>query len=44
MSKMKVTKMLLWMVLSLMVACNKEIVAPAPVPEVQTVHYRASRK
>lgn len=42
MSKMKVTKMLLWMVLSLMVACNKEIVAPAPVPEVQTVHYRAS--
>lgn len=42
MSKMKVTKMLLWMVLSLVVACNKEIVAPAPVPEVQTVHYRAS--
>lgn len=40
MSKMTVTKMLLWMVLSLMVACNKEVETPAP--EVQTVHYRAS--
>lgn len=40
MSKMTVTKMLLWMVLSLMVACNKE--AETPAPEVQTVHYRAS--
>ncbi len=42
MSKMTDTKMLLWMVLSLVVACNKETAAPAPVPEVQTVHYRAS--
>ena len=42
MSKLTVTKMLLWMVLSLMVACNKEKDIPAPVPEVQTVHYRAS--
>ena len=42
MSKMKVTKMLLWMVLSLMVACNKDVETISPVTEVQTVHYRAS--
>ena len=42
MSKMTVTKMLLWMVLSLMVACNKDVETISPVTEVQTVHYRAS--
>lgn len=40
MSKLTDTKMLLWLVLSLMVACNKEM--DTPDPEVQTVHYRAS--
>ena len=34
MSKMKVTKMLLWMVLSLVVACNKDVETISPVPEV----------
>lgn len=42
MSKMTVTKMLLWMVLSLVVACNKDVETISPVTEVQTVHYRAS--
>ena len=42
MSKLTDTIMLLWMVLSLMVACKKEVDTPSPVPEVQTVHYRAS--
>ena len=42
MSKLTNVKMLLWMVLPLMVACNKDVETPAPAPEVQTVHYRAS--
>lgn len=42
MSKMTDIKMLLWMVLSLLVACNKEVDTPSPAQEVHTFHYRAS--
>ena len=42
MRKLTDTKMLLWMVFSLMVACKAEVDIPSPAPEVQTVHYRAS--
>ena len=42
MSKLTGIKILLWMVLSLVVACNKDVEVPSTIPEVQTVHYRAS--